>query len=168
MNPPLLRGMAFQRQMLLLRKADKEAVRAAVMPEESPAPPELIADMRKAARHNFKVTIPCLLIFLVPMIHGILTRSFITCWCTGIGTVLMLTAICMDFRRLKLRDDAAVMRIPIAGVQQRLLIRYGYFYLPDGKYRFPHNRSLPQPEALLVIRSGRHTCYQIIGKDVKS
>lgn len=168
MNPPLLRGAAFQRQMILLRKSDKEAVRAAVMPEESPAPPELIADLRKAARHNLKISIPCLLIFLVPMIWGILMRSFITCWCMGFGVVLMMLLICTVFRRLKLRDDATVMRIPIAGVQTRGLICYGYFYLPDGKYRFPHDRNLPQPEALLVIRCGKYTCYQIIGKDVNT
>lgn len=168
MKPPCLRAAWLSRQMILLRKADREAVRAAVMPEESPAPPELVESVQETARENLKKEIPCLAMFLASMICGVLMHSYIFCWLMGIMMILMFILLCTDFRRLKLRDDATVMRIPIAGVQNRLLVRYGYFYLPDGKYRFPHNHNLPQPEALLVIRSGKHTCCQIIGKDVKS
>lgn len=171
MKPPILRAVWLSRQMVLLRKADKEAVRAAVMPEESPAPPELIASVQEIARGNLKTAKQMVLLSVGGILAGIVVYAetgnkglILACVFTLIASVML---ICVSRNLKHIRDDAAVMRIPIAGIQKKLINRYCYFYLPDGKYRFPFNRNEPQPEALLIIRSGKKLYHKLIGKDEK-
>lgn len=173
MKPPLLRAAWLSRQMILLRKADKEAVRTAVMPEEAPAPTELIDSIQEIGRSNLKKSLQLTVISAGGIIGGILLRTRFEQWNIIVCTcALMLFAavmlICRSRSEKNIRDDAAVIRIPIAGVQKKLIACYCYFYLPDGKYRFLFDQSVPQPEEILIIRSGTKLHYQLIGKDEKT
>jgi hypothetical protein len=163
---PIIKAL-FVRRLTNLSEDEQKLVSEAEMPALEEITPELMDDIKIAARNNIKIILQASGIFAAACVFGLLMKSYAFSFSLGVTVGAALIGAWIVHLRSAVDDTAAVMQIPVHHVDETRSGAHAVCYLPDGKYLFRVPKNEADPESVTVITCGGITQFKCNRKVVK-